>query len=141
MNENTDCIFCKIIAGDIPCFKLYEDNKTLAFMDINPASEGHALVIPREHCKDIYAVSDEAISATAKTAIKIAKAVEKTLNPDGLNLLQCNGAAAAQSVFHFHMHVLPRQTDDNLKLNWDVKSGDMDAIAALAERIRSNLEV
>ena len=140
MTQNTDCIFCKILAGDIPCFKLYEDDESLAFMDINPASEGHALVIPKEHCKDVYAVSDEAISATARTAKKIARAVEKTLNPDGLNLLQCNGAAAAQSVFHFHMHVLPRQNADNLRLNWDVIPGDMEAIGALAERIRDNLE-
>ena len=139
MATDTNCIFCKIIAGDIPCFKLYEDAKTLAFMDINPASEGHALVIPREHCKDVYAVSDEAISATASTATKIAKAITKTLKPDGLNLLQCNGPAAAQSVFHFHMHVLPRQNGDDLKLNWGIEPGDMDTIGKLAERIRSNL--
>ena len=139
MTQNTDCIFCKILAGDIPCFKLYENDQTLAFMDINPASEGHALVIPKEHYKDVYAVSDGAIAATARTAKKIALAVEKTLNPDGLNLLQCNGPAAAQSVFHFHMHVLPRQNGDDLKLNWGIEPGDMDTIGELAERIRSNL--
>ena len=132
MTADADCLFCKIIAGEIPCFKLFEDDETLSFMDINPANEGHALVIPKEHAKDVYAVSDAAITATVKTAKKIAAAVDKTLNPDGLNLLQCNGPAAAQSVFHFHMHVLPRQDGDELKLNWGPKPGDMDAIGALA---------
>jgi len=139
MTADADCLFCKIIAGEIPCFKLFEDDDTLAFMDINPANEGHALVIPKEHAKDVYAVSDAAITATVKTAKKIAPAVDKTLNPDGLNLLQCNGPAAAQSVFHFHMHVLPRREGDELKLNWGLRPGDMDAIGALAERIRGNL--
>ena len=139
MTADADCLFCKIIAGEIPCFKLFEDDETLSFMDINPANEGHALVIPKEHAKDVYAVSDTAITATVKTAKKIAAAVDKTLNPDGLNLLQCNGPAAAQSVFHFHMHVLPRREGDELKLNWGLKPGDMDAIGALAERIRGNL--
>ena len=139
MTADTDCLFCKIIAGEIPCFKLFEDDETLAFMDINPANEGHALVIPKEHARDVYAISDAAITATVKTAKKIAAAIEKTLNPDGLNLLQCNGPAAAQSVFHFHMHVLPRQEGDQLKLNWGLKPGDMDAIGTLAERIRGNL--
>ena len=139
MTADADCLFCKIIAGEIPCFKLYENDETLAFMDINPANEGHALVIPKEHSRDVYTVSDTAITATVKTAKKIAAAVDKTLNPDGLNLLQCNGPAAAQSVFHFHMHVLPRREGDELKLNWGLKPGDMDAIGALAERIRGNL--
>ena len=139
MTADADCLFCKIIAGEIPCFKLFENDDTLAFMDINPANEGHALVIPKEHARDVYAVSDAAITATVKTAKKIAAAIDKTLNPDGLNLLQCNGPAAAQSVPHFHMHVLPRREGDELKLNWGLKPGDMDAIGALAARIRGNL--
>ena len=139
MTADADCLFCKIIAGEIPCFKLFENDETLAFMDINPANEGHALVIPKEHSRDVHAVSDAAITATVKTAKKIAAAIDKTLNPDGLNLLQCNGPAAAQSVSHFHMHVLPRRQGDGLKLNWGLKPGDMDAIGALADRIRGNL--
>ncbi len=134
-----DCIFCKIIAGEIPCFKLYESDDVLAFMDINPANEGHALVIPKEHSADVHAVSSAAISATVITAKMIAAAIEKTLSPDGINLLQCNGPAAAQSVLHFHMHVLPRRDGDELKLNWGLEPGDMDAIGKLAERIRANL--
>jgi histidine triad (HIT) family protein len=133
------CIFCKIIAGEIPCFKLHEDDDTLAFMDINPANEGHALVIPKEHCADVHAISDAAISSTVVTAKKIASAIEKTLNPGGMNLIQCNGPAAAQSVLHFHMHVLPRHEGDELKLNWGLEPGDMGAIGKLAERIRAHL--
>ncbi len=139
MSADPDCIFCKIIAGEIPSFKIFENDDSFAFMDINPANEGHALVIPKEHAADVHAVSQAAITATVKTAKKVAAAVDKILSPDGLNLLQCNGPAAAQSVMHFHMHVLPRKNGDELKLNWGLESGDMDAIGALAEKIRANL--
>ena len=139
MKPDPDCIFCKIIAGEIPCFKLYEDDNTLAFMDINPASDGHALVVPKEHDANIHDISESSITATVLTAKKIATAIEKTLDPDGLNLLQCNGPGAAQSVLHFHMHVLPRENGDNLKLNWGLESGNMDDIEKLATRIRDNL--
>ena len=137
MNCDPECIFCKIIAGEIPSFKLYEDDATLSFMDINPANDGHALVIPKEHSRDVHEVSPEALSATVRTAQRIAAAVDKVVKPDGINLLQCNGAAAAQSVFHFHMHVLPRADGDDLKLNWGLKAGNMDVIGKLAERIRA----
>ncbi len=136
MRRDPDCVFCKIVAGEIPSFKLFEDEATLAFMDINPASEGHALVIPRAHAPDLYAVPDEALARTSVTAKKVAAALARTLDPDGLNLVQCNGAAAAQSVMHFHVHVLPRVEDDGLAMNWGLKLGDIDAIGRLAERIR-----
>jgi len=139
MSAKEDCIFCKIIAGEIPSFKLYEDDATLAFMDINPASDGHALVIPKEHAKDVHVVSEQAIANTVITAKKIASAVEKTVVPGGINLVQCNGEAAGQSVFHFHMHVLPRRDGDQLKMNWGLKPGDIDAIGTLAEKIKGNL--
>lgn len=136
MSASQDCIFCKIIAGEVPSFKLYEDDATFAFMDINPANEGHALVVPKEHAKDVHAISNDAISRTVITAKKIARAVEKTIAPGGINLIQCNGSAAGQSVFHFHMHVLPRREGDDLNMNWGLKPGDMDAIGKLAEKIK-----
>ena len=136
MGPDPDCIFCKIIAGEVPSFKLFEDDATFAFMDINPANEGHALVIPKEHAPDLYAISDEALARTMVTAKKVARAVARSLNPHGLNLVQCNGAAAAQSVMHFHVHVLPRTTGDGLAMNWGLKLGDIDAIGRVAQRIR-----
>jgi len=139
MSVAADCIFCKIIQGEIPSFKVYEDQDTLAFMDINPANEGHILVIPKQHAADLYTVSDQAIACTVRTAKKVAAAVQQSLNPAGLNLVQCNGPAAAQSVMHFHMHVLPRRTGDELKMNWGIVPGDMHAIGQLAERIRARL--
>ncbi|HSS64442.1 MAG TPA: HIT family protein [Gammaproteobacteria bacterium] len=139
MSASQDCIFCRIIAGEIPSFKLYEDDATFAFMDINPANDGHALVVPKDHAEDVHAVTDESISSTVITAKKIAAAVEKTVSPGGINLVQCNGPAAGQSVFHFHMHVLPRRDGDDLKLNWGLRPGDMDAIGKLAEKIKANL--
>ncbi len=134
-----DCIFCKIIAGDIPSFKVFEDDNTLAFMDINPVHDGHVLVIPKEHADNLIEVSESALSQTSITARKVARAVQKTLNPPDMNLLQCNGEAAKQSVLHFHMHVLPRQTDDGATLNWELVPGDMEKIEVLAQQITDNL--
>jgi histidine triad (HIT) family protein len=139
MSKDPDCIFCKIVAGVIPCFKLYEDEETIAFMDINPVNDGHALVVHKSHQRDLFEIPPENIAAVTRTAQKVARAVQATLAPPGLNLLQCNGPAAKQSVMHFHMHVIPRQTDDGLTMNWDLVQGDMDAIGKLAERIRAQM--
>jgi len=140
MSHDPDCIFCKIIAGEIPCFKVYEDAETLAFMDINPANDGHCLVIPKEHSVDLYGVSDAAFAATARAVKKVAAAVNKVVAPDGINLVQANGKGAEQSVFHFHIHVLPRVIGDELKINWGHVPGDMEAIGKLAEKIRAAVE-
>ena len=110
MAASADCIFCKIVAGEIPCFNLYEDDRTLAFMDINPANEGHALAIIKAHHENIHAVPDDLLGACAATAKRIAGAVEAAFSPAGINLLQANGPGAGQSVFHFHIHILPRRT-------------------------------
>lgn len=139
MRRDPDCIFCRIVAGESPSFMLFEDDATFAFMDVNPANEGHVLVVPREHASDVYTVSDEAIARTMVTAKKVAGAVARALNPDGLNLVQCNGPAAAQSVMHFHVHVLPRVEGDRLEMNWGLKLGDIKAIGRLAERIREQV--
>jgi histidine triad (HIT) family protein len=139
MRTDANCIFCKIVAGEIPCFKLYEDELTIAFMDINPGNEGHALVVPKEHWEDIYTIPSALAGTTMQTVKKIAEAVNKTLGPYGMNLVQANGKGAAQSVFHFHMHVLPRAKDDELKLNWGLRPGDMDAIKGVYERLKKNI--
>ena len=139
MSTDPTCIFCKIVAGSIPCFKLFEDAETLAFMDINPAHDGHCLVIPKAHFPTVFALAPEAFAVAGRTVIKVANAVNKALSPEGINLLQANGPGAAQSVFHFHIHILPRRRDDGLTINWTPKPGDRARIAEIAERIRREL--
>jgi histidine triad (HIT) family protein len=139
MATDSNCIFCKIIAGQIPSFKLHEDAHTLAFLDINPTNPGHALVIPKNHAPNLIAPDDADLGRVMATVRKVAAAVDKTLSPHGINLLQANGPGAAQSVFHFHMHIVPRAKDDGLLMNWTPKPGDKAALAALAERIRGNM--
>lgn len=139
MTADPNCIFCKIAAGTIPCTKLYEDEETLAFMDINPANDGHCLVIPKAHFPTVFALAPEAFAAAGRTVIKVASAVQAALTPDGINLLQANGPGAAQSVLHFHIHVLPRRQNDGLSINWTPKPGDRGRIAEIAERIRKHL--
>jgi len=140
MTTDDNCVFCKLLAGEIPSFKLYEDQLTYAFMDINPASPGHALVIPKYHAANLYAMPSEWLAACAVTARKVAVAVNDVLAPDGLNMVQANGEGAAQSVQHFHIHLIPRTLNDDLRLNWGLHPGDMDAIGALAARIAAAIE-
>ena len=139
MSADPNCVFCKIVAGQLPSFKLLEDAASLAFMDINPANEGHCLVIAKPHHPTLYDVPPDLLAAVSATVLKVAKAVEAVLKPDGLNLVQSNGRGAAQSVPHFHVHVLPRRLGDKLSLNWELKPGDRTAIAAIAERIKAKL--
>ena len=140
MSRDADCIFCRIVAGEIPSFKLLEDDEVLAFMDINPASEGHCLVIPKAHAPNLYEAPDDSLGSVAVAAGRVARAVRRTLEPPGISLSQANDPAAGQSVFHLHFHVIPRREDDDLLFNWPTRPGDLDAIGKLAERIRANLE-
>ncbi len=135
MKHEADCIFCRILEGEIPSIMVYENNQTLAFMDINPANPGHVLVIPRAHYPDVYSITDDWIAAVSQTACKVAKGIREVLNPAGLNLLQCNGKAAAQTVMHFHMHVLPRTLDDHLLMNWGIRPGNMEDIKLLGTQL------
>lgn len=135
-----DCIFCKIVGGEIPCFKVYEDQHTLAFMDINPVNPGHCLVVPKTHYPNLFETDDQDLGRTMATVRKVARAVQKALNPYGMNLLQANGPGAAQSVFHLHIHIIPRERDDDLRMNWGLKSGNKEEIAAIAEKIKEALE-
>ena len=139
MKTDTDCVFCKIVAGQMPCFRLLEDDNALAIMDIYPANDGHCLVLTKEHYPTLFDISDEAFAAVSRSIIRVARAVNQALSPVGLNLIQANGPGAQQSVRHFHVHVLPRKLGDQLKLNWGVNPGDSETIAALAEKIRARL--
>ena len=130
MPADPDCLFCKIVGGELPATKVAEDERTLAFMDINPATRGHALVIPRDHARDVHDIDPEDLAACARTAQRIAGAVRERLGAEGVNLLQSSGRAAWQTVFHFHVHVIPRYADDPLRLPWTPGPGDPDEIAA-----------
>src|SRR5215210_6585169 len=131
-----DCLFCGIVAGDVPAQIVDSDEHTVAFMDIRPATEGHALVVPRNHTGDLFEISDPDLERTMLAARRLARKIEGALDPDGFNLLNSCGSAAWQTVFHFHVHVVPRYEDDPLKLPWVPSEGDPDRIAALADRIR-----
>ena len=139
MTVDPDCIFCKIVAGAVPSFKLYEDAETLAFMDINPVHDGHAQVIPKAHFATVFDIAPETFAAVARATALVAKAVNAAVTPDGMNLIQANGKGAAQSVGHFHLHILPRHLGDHLPLNWPLKPGDMAQIGEIAARIRTHL--
>ena len=133
----SDCLFCGIVAGDVPAQVVDSDDHTVAFMDINPATRGHALVIPREHSRDLLEISEEDLRATILGAQRLARRVSDRLGSAGVNLLNSCGAAAWQTVFHFHVHVIPRYDDDPLRLPWVPGPGDADEIAAAAEALRA----
>ena len=135
MAADPDCLFCKIVAGEVPSARVDEDERTVAFMDINPATRGHLLVIPREHSTDLLEVAHEDLEACARMARKLAARAKERLGADGVNLLNSCGRAAWQTVFHFHVHVIPRYADDPLRLPWVPGPGDPDEIAATAERV------
>ena len=131
-----DCIFCAIVAGDLPAEIIDSDEHTVTLMDINPATRGHALVIPRKHAADLLDIDADELHHCAVAAQRIAKRMEANLQPDGFNLLNATRAAAWQTVFHFHIHVIPRYEDDPLKLPWIPRGADMDEISAIAATIR-----
>jgi histidine triad (HIT) family protein len=134
--EGSDCLFCGIVAGDVPAQVVDSDEHTVAFMDINPATPGHALVVPRAHSVDLIDIPEEDLEHTARAAQRLARRMDETLDPDGVNILQASRPAAWQTVFHFHLHVIPRYDDDPLELPYVPREGDPDEIAAVADRIR-----
>jgi histidine triad (HIT) family protein len=131
-----DCIFCKIVAGELPATIVDEDERTIAFMDINPATRGHALVIPREHARNLLEVDEADLAATIAAAQRLAARISDRLGAAGVNLLNSCGAAAWQTVFHFHIHVIPRYNNDPLQLPWTPGPGDADEVAAAADELR-----
>jgi histidine triad (HIT) family protein len=135
MAADPDCLFCKIVAGEVPATRVHEDERTIAFMDINPATRGHLLVIPREHAADVHAIDPDDLRACAVAAQGLAGRLRDRLGADGVNLLNSSGAAAWQTVFHFHLHVIPRYDNDPLRLPWSPEPGDREEIAAAAEEL------
>jgi histidine triad (HIT) family protein len=132
-----DCLFCKIVAGELPAEKVAEDERTVAFMDINPATRGHLLVVPRKHARDLLDIEPDELAAVAQAAQRMGRRAVDALDADGVNLINSCGAAAWQTVFHFHIHVIPRYADDPLRLPWVPAPGDRDEIKAAAARIRA----
>jgi histidine triad (HIT) family protein len=130
-----DCIFCKIVAGEMPAMVVDEDERTIAFMDIAPATRGHALVIPRAHSRDLLEIEPQDLQATVLAAQRLAGLAAERLGADGVNLLNACGAAAWQTVFHFHIHVIPRYRDDPLRLPWVPSQGDSEEIAASGQEL------
>ncbi len=135
-----DCIFCKIVSGEIPSEKVYENDRVLAFMDINPLNDGHLLVIPKAHAATVFEISGTDLLAVMSAVHKLAAAVQKALNPDGANLLQLNGKAANQMVPHLHVHIVPRWSGDGLTISqWELTPGDTEKVKNMASRIRTAL--
>jgi histidine triad (HIT) family protein len=136
---STDCVFCKIRDGAIPSAKLHEDERTFAIMDINPLNPGHCLVIIKNHAATLFDADPADLAAAVTTAKRVATAVRAALKPDGLNMLQANGAAAFQSVPHLHLHLIPRFTNDGKGFDWKLVSGNRDEVVANAEKIKAAL--
>jgi histidine triad (HIT) family protein len=133
-----DCLFCKIVAGEIPATIVAQDERTVTFMDINPATRGHALVIPRDHARDLLEIDPEDLAAVALAGQRMARTANATLDTDGINLINSCGADAWQTVFHFHLHVIPRYRDDPLQLPWVPGPGDMDQIQATGQELKEH---
>lgn len=135
-----DCIFCKIAGGEIPSYTLYEDSDFRVILDISPASNGHTIIIPKEHAQNVYELSEELASKVFVIAKKTAEVLSRALQCDGMNILQNNGETAGQTVFHFHMHVIPRYKTDRVTINWTHEDGspDKDQLEKLAERLKKN---
>ncbi|HEX9184987.1 MAG TPA: HIT family protein [Burkholderiales bacterium] len=135
----SDCVFCKIVARSIPATLVHEDAETLAFMDIGQVNPGHVLVACKAHVENVYGLSDAQAAAVFRAAAKVARAVRAAFDPPGLSIYQANGKPAGQTVFHFHLHVLPRHDADGMQLSWPVKNPPRETLEEYAARIRARL--
>ena len=133
-----NCIFCKIIAGEIPCTKVYEDDVSFAFLDINPINLGHTLLIPKDHHENLHEIPENLLSRLMPPLKKLANAIKESVRADGINIGQNNGSAAGQVVYHYHVHIIPRFSGDGLK-HWPGKPYLLDEAAEIAEKIKSHL--
>ena len=136
MAADPDCLFCRIVAGELPSVRVHEDERTVAFLDINPATRGHLLVVPRAHTADVHDIGVDDLAACARTAQALAARLRDRLGADGINLLSSSGEAAWQTVRHFHLHVIPRYAGDPLVLPWTPRHADPDELAAAGAALR-----
>jgi histidine triad (HIT) family protein len=135
----TDCVFCEIVAKQIPATVVYEDEHTLAFMDIGQVNPGHVLVAAKAHAESLYALDDAQAAAVARTSARVARAIRAAFAPPGLSVYQANGKPAGQTVFHYHVHLLPRHEGDGMELTWPVKNPPRERLEEYAAKIRSKL--
>lgn len=134
---SNNCIFCKIIKGDIPSRKVYEDDRFVAILDVAPASKGHTIILPKNHVANIFELSEEDAKEILIVAKKVAKLLNDAFSPAGMNILQNNGEAAGQTVFHFHVHVIPRYENDTVKIGWEEHDDyDLDQVMADIEKVK-----
>jgi histidine triad (HIT) family protein len=136
-----DCIFCKIVSGEAPASVVYEDELTIAFMDLGQVNPGHAIVTVKSHVQDIYTLDETHAAAVFCTAARVAKAVKKAMKTDGMTLLQANEAAGWQTVYHFHFHVIPRHSNDGLQLTWPAKHPPKEELNRLGAQVKAALKV
>ena len=136
----TDCVFCKIVAGQIPSTRVYEDEHTLAFMDIGQVNPGHVLVAVKKHADNLYALDDPQAAAMARSCARVARAIRDAFKPEGLSVYQANGKAAGQTVFHYHVHLLPRHAGDGMELTRPVKNPPRGRLEDYAAKIRTQLD-
>jgi Diadenosine tetraphosphate (Ap4A) hydrolase and other HIT family hydrolases len=134
-----DCVFCKIVAKQIPATVVREDEHTLAFMDIGQVNPGHVLVALKEHAENIYALDEARAAAVFRAAAKVARAIRGAFGPQGLSVYQANGAAAGQTVFHLHIHLVPRYEGDGMALTWPVKNPPREKLVEYAQKIKAQL--
>jgi histidine triad (HIT) family protein len=135
----SDCVFCKIIAGQIPATRVHEDEHTFAFMDIGQVNPGHVLVAVKQHAENLYSLDDAQAAAVARTSARLARAIRNAFKPEGLSVYQANGKAAGQTVFHYHVHLVPRHAGDGMELTWPVKNPPRESLEDYAGKLRAQL--
>ena len=135
----SDCVFCKIVAGQIPSTRVFEDEHTLAFMDLGQVNPGHVLVAVKKHAPNLYELDEVQAAAVARACGKVSKAIRNAFKPEGLSVYQANGKAAGQTVFHYHVHLLPRHEADGMELTWPVKNPPREKLEDYAGKIRAKL--
>ena len=135
----SDCVFCRIVAGQIPSTRVFEDEHTLAFMDLGQVNPGHVLVAVKKHAPYLYELDEAQAAAVARACVKVSKAIQDAFKPEGLSVYQANGKAAGQTVFHYHVHLLPRHASDGMELTWPVKNPPREMLEDYAGKIRGKL--